>query len=105
MPSRYEVEAVDGGRASLVRVRAQPRARRAGLVGTWNGCLKIAVSEPPEDGRANARLLALLAEALALAPSALELVSGLRAREKRVRVPLPPSELRARLARHLPETD
>jgi hypothetical protein len=47
---------------ALIRVRAQPGARRTALVGLWNGCLKLAVSAPPDDGRANAALAELLAE-------------------------------------------
>jgi uncharacterized protein len=48
--------------------------------------LKIAVASPPADGRANAALLAFLAERLALPKSALTLLSGAASREKRVAV-------------------
>lgn len=100
--SCLEVAPAQEGRASLLRVRAQPRAGRAALVGTHERCLKLAVREPAADGRANAGVLALLAELLELAPSTLALVSGQRSRTKRVLVPLPPAELRARLATKLP---
>jgi uncharacterized protein (TIGR00251 family) len=89
---------------ALIRVRAQPGARRTALVGLWNGCLKLAVSAPPDDGRANAALAELLAELLGLAPSRVELSSGARQREKRFRVRLPPESVHERLAPHLART-
>jgi uncharacterized protein (TIGR00251 family) len=89
------------GRACCLRVRAQPGASRAGLVGTWNGMLKLAVGAPPEDGRANESLARLLAELLCLRPKQVVLVSGAKARTKEFRVELPCPEARARLAAHL----
>ena len=37
----------------VLPVRAQPGARKAGVLGEQNGALKVAVTAPPEDGRAN----------------------------------------------------
>jgi uncharacterized protein (TIGR00251 family) len=86
------------GRACRLRVRAQPGARRAGLAGTWNGMLKLAVGEPPEDGRANESLARLLAQLLGLKRNQVALVAGEKARNKEFRVELPSSEVRLRLA-------
>jgi uncharacterized protein YggU (UPF0235/DUF167 family) len=57
-------------------------------VGLWNGRLKLAVRVPASDGRANERLAELLAEALDLRPSELQLVIGARGREKEFLIPL-----------------
>ena len=89
------------GSACCLRVRAQPGASRAGLLGTWNGMLKLAVSAPPEDGRANEDLVELLAELLSLRPRQVVLVSGAKARTKEFRVELSCPEARARLAPRL----
>ena len=66
-----------------VRVKVQPRARRAGLQGLAPGVdgprLKLAVTEAPEDGRANKAVCAALARALDMPPSAAE-VAARRAR-------------------------
>jgi uncharacterized protein (TIGR00251 family) len=91
------------GRTCVVPVRAQPGARRAGLAGTWNGMLKLAVAAPPEDGRANAALAELLAELLGVRRGAVELVSGATARQKRFLVELPAATARARLEARLAE--
>jgi uncharacterized protein YggU (UPF0235/DUF167 family) len=85
------------GRACRLRVRAQPGARRAGLAGTWNGMLKLAVGAPPEDGRANDSLARLLAELLGLKRGDVALLAGEKARIKEFRVELSCPEVRARL--------
>jgi uncharacterized protein (TIGR00251 family) len=67
----------------ILPVRAQPGARRTGLQGEQNGALKVAVTAPPEDGRANAALVEVLREELGLKRSQVELVAGQTARDKR----------------------
>ncbi len=89
------------GRACRLRVRAQPGARREGLAGTWNGMLKLAVSAPPEDGRANESLARLLSGLLGLKQNQVALLSGERARNKEFRVELPCQAVRARLSARL----
>ncbi len=87
-----------GGRTVLLSVRVQPGARRAGIAGSWNGMLKLSVTAPPEDGRANAAAAALLAERFGLRASAVELVRGQTSRSKVFRLTLAPEAARTRLA-------
>ena len=84
-------------RGALIEVRAQPHARREGLVGEWNGLPKLAVSAPPEDGLANDALRLLLAGLLDLRPAQVSLVRGATSRTKAFVVELPPQEVLARL--------
>ena len=67
----------------VLPVRAQPGARKAGVLGEQAGALKVAVTAPPEDGRANKALAELLREALGLKRSQIELLGGETSREKR----------------------
>jgi uncharacterized protein len=67
---------------SLLAVRAQPGARKAGVVGEQAGALKVAVTAPPEDGRANQALTELLRNWLGLKRSQVELASGATSRNK-----------------------
>jgi uncharacterized protein (TIGR00251 family) len=67
----------------ILPVRAQPGARRNALVGEQNGALKVAVTAPPKDGRANKALAEALREALSLKRSQVELLSGQSSRDKR----------------------
>jgi len=86
----------------ILPVRAQPGARKAGIVGEHGGSLKVAVTAPPEDGRANKALLEVLREQLGLKRSQLELLSGETSREKRFLVRgLTKDELSARIAARL----
>jgi uncharacterized protein (TIGR00251 family) len=67
----------------VLPVRAQPGARKARVLGEQAGSLKVAVTAPPEDGRANKALTELLRECLQLKRSQLELMSGETSRNKR----------------------
>jgi uncharacterized protein YggU (UPF0235/DUF167 family) len=71
-------------------------------VGEHGGRLKLAVTAPPADGRANEAVLQLVADLLAVPRRAVALVSGASARDKRVRVDLAPALTLARLGAHLP---
>jgi uncharacterized protein (TIGR00251 family) len=73
----------DHAEGCVLPVRAQPGARRAGVQGEQNGALKVAVTAPPEDGRANQALVEMLREALGLKRSQVELLSGPTSRDKR----------------------
>jgi uncharacterized protein (TIGR00251 family) len=68
---------------AVLAVRAQPGARKAGILGEQAGALKVAVTAPPEEGRANKALVEALREALDLKRSQVELLSGATSRDKR----------------------
>ena len=67
----------------VLPVRAQPRARKPGVHGEQAGALKVAVSAPPEGGRANEALAEAVAGALGVRRSQVELIGGATARDKR----------------------
>lgn len=66
----------------ILAVRAQPGARKAGVLGEHAGALKVAVLAPPEDGRANKALVEFLRDALNLKRSQVELLNGKASRDK-----------------------
>jgi uncharacterized protein (TIGR00251 family) len=81
-----------------MRVRVQPRAARDEIVGWRADALGVRVTAPPIEGRANAAVAALVAGALDLPPSAVQVVRGQRGRDKWLRVVgLTPAEIRTRL--------
>jgi uncharacterized protein (TIGR00251 family) len=81
-----------------VSLRVQPRARRTALEFTFQGGLKVAVTAPPEDGRANEAIVALLAQSWRLSKSAFEVVQGAAARNKTIGISGEPSMLAHRIA-------
>src|SRR6266702_3670019 len=86
----------------VLAVRVQPGARKAGVKGEQNSALKLAVTAPPEDGRANAAVIELLAEILDVKRKQLELIVGPTSRDKKFLVRgFTPVELRERLESNL----
>jgi len=80
-------------------VRLTPRAGRDEVVGWQGDELRVRLRAPPVDGRANEALLRFLASRLDVPPSSVELVSGVTARVKRLRINgLSDAELRRRLS-------
>ena len=67
-------------------VRAQPGAKRTAITGVYGegatAQLKVAVHAPPLEGRANAALVAFLAETFGVAKNAVEMTSGGLSRSK-----------------------
>jgi len=79
-------------------VRIQPRAKRNTVVGELGGALKIALTAPPVDGRANEACVELMAGLLDIPRSSVTIVSGHNSRNKVVHVTgLSSSTLRQRL--------
>lgn len=72
-------------REGRLAVRVTPGARIEALE-LSDGRLLAKVRAKPEDGKANAAVLKLLASALEIAPSRLELIGGATAREKRFQI-------------------
>jgi uncharacterized protein (TIGR00251 family) len=70
----------------VLTLHIQPGAKKTGIVGLHGEALKIRLAAPPVDGKANAALLAFLAERLNVPKARLELVSGETSRAKRVKV-------------------
>jgi uncharacterized protein len=85
--------------STRLRVRVAPGAGAAAVVGRYGDAWKLRVTAPPERGRANDAVVALLADALGLRRDAVRLVSGGSARDKVVEVDgLTTSEAERRLA-------
>lgn len=70
----------------LLTLHVQPNAARTEVVGLHGEALKLRVAAPAVDDKANAELLAFLAERLGVRPAAVTLVQGRHARRKKVRV-------------------
>lgn len=78
------VEGTDGG--VTIRVKVVPGAKREQIAGVLGDRLKIKVSAPPEGGKANAAICAIIAKTLGVKAGAVSVVSGMTNPEKVVRV-------------------
>jgi uncharacterized protein (TIGR00251 family) len=84
-------------------VRLTPNGGRDAVDGSAQGAdgalmLKARVSAPPEGGKANKALIALLAKSLRLPRTSIEIVSGETSRTKNLRIAVDPEVLAEKLA-------
>lgn len=84
----------------LLNLRVQPRASRNEFAGPLGDALKVRVTAPPVDGRANEHLIRWLAELFGVPRAQVVLITGVGCRLKsfRIRAPqtLPPPLSRPR---------
>jgi len=79
-----EISERDG--SFVFAVRVTPRASRDAIEGEYQGALKVRLTAPPVEDRANDSLRRLLAARLNVAVSAVRIVGGEKNRNKRVSV-------------------
>ena len=65
-----------------LEIRVLPRSRRNEVGGERQGRLLVRTTAPPADGRANAKVIELVAEHLGVPTRAVSLLSGHRSRDK-----------------------
>ena len=81
-------------------VKIHPRARRNAIVGEMGDALKISLTAPPVEGKANDACIAFLAELLDVPRSSITIAAGETSRNKVIRVAgLPAAEVERRLNR------
>jgi len=73
----------------LLTLRIQPRASRDEIAGPYGDSLKVRITAPPVDGKANAYLLRYLAGIFDVPLASVELLSGETGRDKRVKISRP----------------
>lgn len=83
MSAAFAQDVADG---CTLAVRLHPGARKNAVTGVHDGALKISLTTPPVDGRANEALLAFVAEALGLPKARVSLLSGQTSRSKLLRI-------------------
>jgi uncharacterized protein (TIGR00251 family) len=67
-------------------VRVIPRASKPGIAGTRDGALLVRLQSPPVEGAANSELIEVIAGAFGVPKRDVAIVSGERARLKRVAI-------------------
>ena len=77
------------GEDLFLRVRVQPKASRDEFCGLQGEALKVRITAPPVDGKANAHLIKFLAKQFGVAKSSITLISGESGRDKRLRIHAP----------------
>jgi uncharacterized protein (TIGR00251 family) len=79
-------------------VKVQPRAKKNAIVGELGDALKVSLTAPPVEGRANDACIEFFANLLKVPRSSVSIASGEKSRRKVIRVAgLSAEELRKRL--------
>ena len=69
-----------------IAVRVSPRARTAAVEVAADGSLAIRVTEPPEDGRANAAVIRAVAQHFGVPARAVRIAGGFASRRKVIEI-------------------
>ncbi len=70
----------------IFRIRVVPRASRREPAGIQDGALKLRITAPPVDGKANRECVRMLAELLGVKKTQVAIISGHASRTKTVAV-------------------
>lgn len=85
-------------------VTVVPNAKRSEIVGWLGNALKIRLSAPPIEGRANSELIEFLSKFIHCSKSEVEIERGLSGKQKRVSLPIDREEFDALLRNYFSGT-
>jgi len=89
----------DSADGAVLQVKVLPRSSRNRIEGVRGSALVVRLTAPPVDGAANDALREVLAHALGVPPSLVQVIAGGQSRQKRVAVAgVSAAEVTARLA-------
>jgi hypothetical protein len=71
---------------TLIKVYLQPRSSKNEIVGPYRDGIKVRVTAPPIEGKANEALIRFLAREFRISPSCIEILKGHQSREKILKI-------------------
>jgi len=72
--------------SAVFSVRVKPGGKKNEVIGVHDGALKLSVTAPPIEGKANRAVTKFVSQLLGVAPSRVDIISGESSRTKRVRI-------------------
>ncbi len=94
------VKITDSPAGATFAIKVHPRAKKNAITGEVGDALKVALTAPPVDGKANEACIEFFANILKVPRSSVTIAAGLTSRNKVVRVAgLSAEEVRGRLTR------
>ncbi len=70
----------------IIHIKVEPRSSRSGIVGPYGDGLKVRLTSPPVEGRANEELIEVLAKEFGISKRDVEIISGKKSKNKIVRL-------------------
>ena len=90
----------DTAQGATFAVKLHPRAKKNAITGTLGDALKVSLTAPPLEGRANHACIEFLADLLKLPRSSITIAAGRASRNKLIRISgLSAADVEARLRR------
>ena len=74
----------------LLKVYLQPKSSKNEVVGPYRDGIKVKLTAPPIEGKANEALIRFVAKKFRISPSSIEIIKGLHSREKTLRISATP---------------
>ena len=69
-----------------IKIKVEPRSSKSGVVGPYGDTLKVKLTSPPVEGKANKELIEVLAKAFGIAKKDIEIISGQSSKNKIVKL-------------------
>ncbi|MBI4682267.1 MAG: YggU family protein [Nitrospirae bacterium] len=69
-----------------IKIKVEPRSSKSGIVGPYGDALKVKLTSPPVEGRANKELIEVLAKGFGIAKKDVEIISGQSSKNKTVKL-------------------
>ncbi len=70
----------------ILKVYLQPKSSKNEVVGPYRDGIKVKVTAPPVEGKANESLIRFLSREFGISPSSIEMIRGHHAREKILKI-------------------
>ncbi len=74
------------GNNIIIKVKIVPGSSKNKIIGAYNGALKISITAPPVEGKANKKCIAYLAKYFDVAKSKIEIISGKNSKNKLIKI-------------------
>jgi uncharacterized protein (TIGR00251 family) len=71
---------------TILKVYLQPKSSKNEIVGPYRDGIKVKVTAPPIEGKANESLIRFLAKEFRISPSCIEMIKGHHSRQKTLRI-------------------
>ena len=80
------ISLLEGAGGVSFSIKVHPRARKNAITGTAGDALKLSLTDPPVDGRANQAAIRFFADLFEISRSSVTITSGESSRQKAVRI-------------------
>ncbi len=70
----------------IINVKVEPRSSRSGIVGPYGDSIKVKLTSPPVEGKANKELIEILSKEFGIAKKDVEIISGQSSKNKTVKL-------------------